>query len=284
VPGKRGPKVFQWVLVNGFRIRTPVDHNHVEFVWDDYGPTQMIYDSINDEWDLCEEFDPFGKPPSHEDWDDEEPVPIPTFNHRLHEKMPDPPGPPDEPRHSQDLTVRALVRSEEPLDAVLYYRFGFFWHDHLAVVHPGPIPEREWFRVLKLLADDDTPIDPLKKPAIAAFITDPSGQHLDPSCLATIKIKMIKWRESSEDVYLLGDGKTDDTHWQLTVEDPLHVMECARRRLGPGPVSIARYLLSKGIAFNTWMPIPNQLPPPVRRPTTDLALHTGMNFKALKIH
>jgi hypothetical protein len=57
VPGKKGPAVFIWEKENGVRTRTLLTRGQVEGFWGRYGSSQRIYDSIDNCWDLCSEFD-----------------------------------------------------------------------------------------------------------------------------------------------------------------------------------------------------------------------------------
>ena len=57
-PGWKGPRVFQWVEVDNYLLRTWVTRDEVQTVWEDYGPNQRIFDSFSNEWDLCHELDP----------------------------------------------------------------------------------------------------------------------------------------------------------------------------------------------------------------------------------
>ncbi|KAK6997113.1 hypothetical protein R3P38DRAFT_2564359 [Favolaschia claudopus] len=57
VPGNKGAKVFVWMLVAGHRIRQAAGRRNYSACWDEYSPSQRIYDSFRDEWDLCEAFE-----------------------------------------------------------------------------------------------------------------------------------------------------------------------------------------------------------------------------------
>ncbi|KAF8961312.1 hypothetical protein BDZ97DRAFT_1921393 [Flammula alnicola] len=56
-PGKRGPRVFQWKVVSGFRIRQAVNRKEVDLVWENYPSRQIKYNSFSNEFDICSEFD-----------------------------------------------------------------------------------------------------------------------------------------------------------------------------------------------------------------------------------
>lgn len=61
MPGKRGPRVFEWVDTDGFLLRMLVERSRVEDVWEDYGPHQRKFNGFTNEWDLCHKLDPHDK-------------------------------------------------------------------------------------------------------------------------------------------------------------------------------------------------------------------------------
>ena len=56
-PGKKGPTVFLWENENDVWKRTLVTRGQVEREWGRFRSSQMIYNSIDNCWDLCFEFD-----------------------------------------------------------------------------------------------------------------------------------------------------------------------------------------------------------------------------------
>jgi hypothetical protein len=88
-PGKKGPKVFKWVVLNGYHLRTEVPRGHVEDIWEDYSNSQKKYNPYDNEWDLCRAFDPHGIPDNELEWDE--------MGYYVDETFPDPPYEPDEP-------------------------------------------------------------------------------------------------------------------------------------------------------------------------------------------
>jgi hypothetical protein len=57
IPGRRGPRVFHWEDVDGFRLHTNVTRDQVKDMWDMYSASQRWFDSFHNEWDVCTEFD-----------------------------------------------------------------------------------------------------------------------------------------------------------------------------------------------------------------------------------
>ena len=54
--------VFQWELVDDFRLRINIGHSMASEIWASYPGGQKHYDSFMDEWDICTEFDPTAPP------------------------------------------------------------------------------------------------------------------------------------------------------------------------------------------------------------------------------
>jgi hypothetical protein len=92
-PGRRGPVVFIWMDVDGFRIRTRANRGEVDQWWDQYGNSQKIYNAFRNEWDVCTEFDPDSTIDNAFDDDDDDGM--------LPEERPQtPPAPPQYPPSS----------------------------------------------------------------------------------------------------------------------------------------------------------------------------------------
>ena len=53
IPGKKGPSVFYWCDVDGFRIRTPLPRSQVESFWGRWKTTEKIYNGFDNCWDCC---------------------------------------------------------------------------------------------------------------------------------------------------------------------------------------------------------------------------------------
>ena len=72
-PGKKGHAVFMWELVDSYQIRKNVTCKKVPATWNIYSCHQIWYNSFNNEFDCCSEFeDKDGKcdQDSNEDSDD----------------------------------------------------------------------------------------------------------------------------------------------------------------------------------------------------------------------
>ena len=81
-PGRRGPRVYYWDNINGFRIRRPMTRNEVEMDFS-HGPnSRRIYDAFDNVWDMCSEFefspgDEDDRDEDDMDSDDDDPPPPP---------------------------------------------------------------------------------------------------------------------------------------------------------------------------------------------------------------
>jgi hypothetical protein len=56
-PGRRGPTVYEWRKDNGVWTRVLLTRGEVEGYWDQYEDPEKIFNSIDNCWDLCSEFD-----------------------------------------------------------------------------------------------------------------------------------------------------------------------------------------------------------------------------------
>jgi hypothetical protein len=296
-PGRRGPTVYHWAEINGFWIRTVLERNRVEDYWGDYFQSQMIYDSFSNEWDLCRAMPAHGQLPL-DDWmndevEGEDYVDMVPYNERTRRSVCAVPNEPDDSAtDSRDLAQEVPV-NRESLDRIMFYRLGFVWLDRLAGTNSQPVSDLVWTKTLKLLADHGSSVDEMMKPSIVDFVQCFMAQppvlpvlvwDLHSTCprritrdVIRLVVSTIIWRGTAPNTippapwpnsHLIGDGQLDDVAWLLTVDDPLHVLECIRRGLGPGTLTIIRHFLSKGIAFHTWLvsslgSIPASIPPRV---------------------
>ncbi|KAK7053076.1 hypothetical protein VNI00_004397 [Paramarasmius palmivorus] len=55
-PGRKGARVYTWEKEGIHWIRVPVGRNNYDSVWGEYSDNQKRFDSIMNEWDLCENF------------------------------------------------------------------------------------------------------------------------------------------------------------------------------------------------------------------------------------
>jgi hypothetical protein len=124
-PGRKGPRVFYWEEIDGFRIRTLWTRNETEGNFDSYKNSQRIYDAFSNAWDCCSEFEFSPRDEDEMDLDDDGPTcvsrerdPQPTSLHvRGPQSPPLPPLPsisPERPPSSSLLPPLADVPEKDP--------------------------------------------------------------------------------------------------------------------------------------------------------------------------
>jgi hypothetical protein len=72
-PGRKGPRVFYWEEIDGFRIRTLWTRPETEMNYDVYKNSQRIYDAFSNAWDCCSEFEFSPRDEDEMDSDDDPP-------------------------------------------------------------------------------------------------------------------------------------------------------------------------------------------------------------------
>ena len=83
--GRKGARVFLWQDVDGFLLRTLVSRGEVEDLFEDTPHQHMWYNAFENEWDLCQKFDPTAQindedPFGNDIFEYEEPGKIPKHN------------------------------------------------------------------------------------------------------------------------------------------------------------------------------------------------------------
>jgi hypothetical protein len=72
-PGRKGPRVFYWEEIDGFRIRTLWTRKETQMGFDGYKNSQRIYDAFSNVWDCCSEFEFSPRDEDEMDSDDDGP-------------------------------------------------------------------------------------------------------------------------------------------------------------------------------------------------------------------
>ncbi|KAJ7079226.1 hypothetical protein B0H15DRAFT_788157 [Mycena belliarum] len=72
-PGKKGARVFIWEEEDGFFIRRAFNRTDAACRWDEFTPSQRVYDSFSHQWDLCTALAPDedAEPDTYDDYDDD---------------------------------------------------------------------------------------------------------------------------------------------------------------------------------------------------------------------
>jgi hypothetical protein len=90
LPGRKGPRVFYWEEIDGFRIRSLWTRNETEMSFSGYKDSQRIYDGFSNAWDCCTEFEFSPRDEDEMDSDDDDP---PYGWTKSRERDPSPPPP-----------------------------------------------------------------------------------------------------------------------------------------------------------------------------------------------
>ena len=119
-PGKKGPTVFYWDDVDGFRIRTSLPRTQIDKMWYRWKPSEKIYNGFDNTWDCCSEFgDSIPGEPELDSDDDHEDI-YPTVN-------------PQPPLTAPEQATLSTLESVEESTISLYH------HDQPATSQPRDI-------------------------------------------------------------------------------------------------------------------------------------------------
>jgi hypothetical protein len=286
-PGRRGPIVFRWEDIDGFRIRMRMNRGEVSTWWGKYVNTQKRYDAFENEWDVCTEFDPDGRP----DEDFDELVEDALRQRSLTPEGPPsyPPASPQPPSYQGDLITVYGGDAGVPLadgagvckvDLLtwVYSRFGFVsevsGESYERLEFEG-MPDRdlEWLDVCKKLAFHEAQSDvpnghrnPIRD-FVSALITvghapgslwdisASSPHHLGNISDALVRITPLV--VAGEVVlYFIDPEHRRTTPFRLAVPHATSALQCLRERWGPDIEDIIRHFLSLGIPFTTRVPGP----------------------------
>ena len=72
-PGRKGPRVYYWEKINGFRIRTLWTRSETQMSFDGLKNSNRIYDAFSNAWDCCSEFEFSPRDEDEMDSDDDGP-------------------------------------------------------------------------------------------------------------------------------------------------------------------------------------------------------------------
>jgi hypothetical protein len=173
-PGRKGPRVFYWEEIDGFRIRTLWTRGETEMSFDSYKNSQRIYDAFSNAWDCCTEFEFSPRDEDEMDSDDDGPSVSPehpppssslppladdvSMNVERDPSLPPPPfsGLSTSPQHppsssSLPLEAMAIDGSDHP------GRDGY-------IVQPVPDPELDLFNASKQDVISVYPVAPIVEP------------------------------------------------------------------------------------------------------------------------
>jgi len=272
-PGHRGPTVFHWEKRPehpGIRVRTLVPRTYVEGMFCGYGNGQRVYNGFLNEWDICTELDPGERPDDLSD-DDESPLP--------------PTGPPTsgtlqplpQPNY-QEVLATAYPRdveeeNDDELEWELFEDALGYWYGLVADITSPAMPSADVQKVRQVFgwSSDQVQLPRLwQQPAVALYryllgqgpapIRDfeDMGDVIRESLIVATRIEIV----GQDPIYLLR-GKADkrtNPQWVIMVNHAASVLRALRISCGPRSPDIVKYLLDHGIAFNTLIPDPGNVP------------------------
>jgi hypothetical protein len=308
-PGRRGPRVFRWEEIDDFLMRVPVSRNEVDSIWEDYAHTQMRYNAFDREWDLCREFDPsaispfdmydddydhsevqqmYGSAPQMEDGE----LAQPTSEQVIAMQPPQQWLQGFTPVLSISHSSESAPSFSESLISIISNRYGFDWDPANVGGHILAPEETIWKKNgANILQDAASEVLIEYKGPIVSFIK--SLLEID---LANLRLNWdlsrYAWcplHESLDHYFALNrydfEGKIvytltrqphvqDSIDWVLTVHSATTALQCIRATNSIS--NAARYLLKRGVSFNTFLPrstLEAQVP---TRPCLTLPHHIGL--------
>jgi hypothetical protein len=290
IPGRRGPRVFRWEEIDDFLMRVPVSRNEVDSIWEDYAHSQMRYNAFDREWDLCREFDSSAIAPidlDDEDYDESEVRQMYGSGSQLED------GELFEPTIAESERVLAIQPPEQWLqgfspqlsishssesaphlhslsDTVLS-RYGFDWDPSNVGGHIKAPADEVWKKYgTNVLQDAVSYVNIEYKGPIANFVKslleydlrDLPRLQWDLSPFSFFPLSDVadhyfvrnQYESGGKLVYTLSlqPHIQDNSDWVLTVYSATTVLQCIRATRSM--TDAARYLLKRGITFNTFLP------------------------------
>lgn len=287
-PGHTGPHVFHWDKNEdtGIRVRTAITRAQVPEYWENYTNSQRVYNSVDNEWDICSEFAPEASPPESGNWDDDDEVypprpPSPDAPPAYPVSPPPPapetwldlPQPPPQPRVPSFKTLTCSADFKE----LLFQRYGFLCTTEPAAYpasqHASPklalfghgdnnlaISPRERSHI-RHFASSFTPSNPV--PTFTTDIWDLSPDTLFPIHLHANNRFYIVPVDNPSGFYVLEihEPSRSDPCWALALRDATTALECLRRN-DESVEKVVSFLVSTGRPFTTLIRAPKYLRPP----------------------
>lgn len=295
---RNGSRVFLWQDVDGFLMRLPLDFRSAKIFWSRYPGAWKRFDADRNEWDLCAQFEKDAPPdPGLDANDDDDPAPIsggditedevPGFLDDLQDSC--------SPRDEAGTHSINNIITLEPLHDVLRLHYGLnrYW---------GTDTSADWGILRKTFGDtvtDDSSLEPWRA-VVTSFFTGVVDKQNIPDSLRDITehsnatqlirgsnieiTSKLTGGQNGKKIYLVNvKGHPQSLEpWHLCLEAAAAAVFCLRANLGNCLADVARNLLSKGIAFQTMMPVPADAPPTT---TPKFIPHTctkGMVFGAVE--
>ncbi|KAJ6487069.1 hypothetical protein C8R47DRAFT_979243 [Mycena vitilis] len=251
-PGRKGARVYVWDLVDGHRIRRAAGRDKYEDVWESYDPDQRIYDSVCNEWDVCEAF---GSTSNDSPWDMLPDTIGDNQGPDLHTSMAD-----IDRMHPILELESAPPTTPETAQQLAYLRFGCKMAvERVELPSTTRLPSAKV--AAKVLGDKDIslPNDPLTH-NLLCFL----AQCRDGTSVRRMDKTLLDFHDDNAEVnqmwemaldrlqcglrYVIGDTDKPGPLY-IVVDSATTALEVVRRKWGPTVDDVARHLLSRGITF-----------------------------------
>ncbi|KZP22576.1 hypothetical protein FIBSPDRAFT_890215 [Athelia psychrophila] len=302
LPGKRGPKVFEWEEDSGYWLRELLTRGLADDRFGYYPDSQCRYNAFRKEWDLCKAFDPGADQPNWwEEVDGDMPEPDPVAPEPAHVEPISPTLWGEDLSLEQERPEQDMYLVIEPAETILTSRYSFalvgekYDRDPRLKMSKG---NKDWPETRKTLGCTEQgswngpapehvsdEVAHMMQPAtIPAHMCDLSLNHLKCIMYQTDLMKIQRHTKGGDVYYLIipcgikGGGEREPA-WDLVVRDPTTALECVRRFGGAGRQMIARHFMLTGRAFATRRLMSNPPPPNARtRPPV------GMGWRGVSWH
>ena len=271
VPGKKGATVFQWELVDDFRLRINIGHSTASEIWASYPGGQKRYDSFTDEWDICTEFDPTA-PPEDDileiDFDDDD------GGQDAHTQSHNSPEPNPSAHQTARFVGGDVPQSESSvfpvLDDILQQRYGFTCSHSTRLAPPSNTITELAIKVCEGRAPSAM-TSSLRNTAAAFLELLISGEPLNPDVCDMLDGSLeeeyksghvtVERRQGTRIAldgdrtscifYLIRFRQPMSCRFVISLDDPVAVLQIIRAQFGPDLPEVALQLASRGIPFGT---------------------------------
>lgn len=267
-PGKKGPLCWLWEKQEGgWWLKNPVSRNAVEDAWPMWAPEQMFYDSIRNEWNICEEWAPDARAPIEDDYefndrDDDYPLPqAPPLSmsgrnwntvHLWHDHCAED----HEDRETLYLPTRSLLD-------VLEDRFGFL---AASTELPGE-PKLSWDVTRRTLVDQTADVPLHVQRRVSTFVSLITTDNLPslPADTWDITCDYGEWaaakffslqmdRVNGDHFYTINSINGPHRPWRLVTSSATTALHCFRETYAGGDTrEVVELLVSMGIPFQTFI-------------------------------
>jgi hypothetical protein len=284
LPIKRdGTRFFMWYRSRQGRFRGEIDFEAVRIEFEMRNKGQLLYDEIDNEWDICTIFEPEMEPVDNDPMDLQD-LPLTT-------SYPDIKAVSLLPGHNtigREIFIHRDIHSEDvvffaTLKDVLYSRYGLISHPQSALEPVcQSIPDAQLVNldaVRKYVMERHLTVDKAHEFAIRYFVSClicdidvPSVMwdlHPDNLQELVLSSQHFSWRLSRDQTcqgYIASPrDQKYNRPWSLIIPNPISVTQCIRELWGPSLEDVILALFERGIDFKVVLTAPIVIVP---RPRT----------------